>query len=42
MTLAQLTFSPLTNSMTLAAAHQLVIFPKGKVVPKDLPHGNLL
>ena len=42
MPLAQLTFSPLINSRTLAAAHQLVIFPKGKVVPKDLPHGALL
>ncbi len=42
MTLAQLTFSPLINSRTLAAAHQLVIFPKGKAVPKDLPHGALL
>ena len=42
MTLAQLTFLPLINSRTLAAAHQLVIFPKGKAVPKDLPHGGLL
>ena len=42
MTLAQLTFSPLINSRALAATHQLVIFPKGKAVPKDLPHGGLL
>ncbi|HLP98804.1 MAG TPA: leucyl aminopeptidase family protein [Sideroxyarcus sp.] len=37
MTLAQLTFSN-----TLSAPHQLIVLPKGKTLPKDVPHGDLL
>ncbi len=37
MTLAQLTFSN-----TLSVSHQLIVLPKGKTLPKDLPHGALL
>ncbi len=37
MTLAQLTFSS-----TLSAPHQLILFPKAKILPKDIAHGELL
>lgn len=37
MTLATLTFST-----TLSASHQLILFPKAKVLPKDVPHRELL
>jgi leucyl aminopeptidase len=37
MTLAQLTFSA-----TLSASHQLILFPKAKTLPKDIPHVDLL
>jgi leucyl aminopeptidase len=37
MTLAQLTYSK-----SLSASHQLIVFSKGKILPKDLPHGDLL
>jgi leucyl aminopeptidase len=37
MPLAQLIFSN-----TLSASHQLIVLPKGKTLPKDAPHGDLL
>jgi leucyl aminopeptidase len=37
MTLAQLTFSN-----TLSASHQLIVLPKSKALPKDVPHAALL
>lgn len=37
MPLAQLTFSH-----TLSASHQLIVLPKGKTLPKDASHGDLL
>ncbi len=37
MTLATLAF---TN--VLSASHQLILFPKAKTLPKDIPHGELL
>ncbi|HZW25515.1 MAG TPA: leucyl aminopeptidase family protein [Gallionella sp.] len=37
MPLAQPTFSN-----TLSASHQLIVLPKGKTLPKDAPHGDLL
>jgi len=37
MTLAQLSFSS-----TLSGSHQLILVPKAKTFPKDIPHGDLL
>jgi leucyl aminopeptidase len=37
MTLPQLTYSK-----SLSTSHQLIVFSKGKTLPKDLPHGDLL
>jgi leucyl aminopeptidase len=37
MTLARLTYSG-----TLSASHQLIVFSKGKTLPRKLPHGDLL
>jgi leucyl aminopeptidase len=37
MTLAQLSFSS-----TLSGSHQLILFPKAKTLPKDVPHADLL
>ncbi|HCI13268.1 MAG: peptidase M17 [Gallionellales bacterium GWA2_60_142] len=34
--------APLTFSNTLSASHQLIVLPKGKTLPKDAPHGDLL
>jgi len=39
--LAQLTATP-SLPKTLKAAHLLVLLPKGKMLPKDVPHGELL
>jgi leucyl aminopeptidase len=39
--LAQLT-ATLSLPKTLNAAHLLVLLPKGKTIPKDVPHGELL
>jgi leucyl aminopeptidase len=39
--LAQLTVFPALPK-TLKAAHLLVIFPRGKTLPKDMPHADLL
>jgi len=39
--LAQLTLSQ-TLPKDMAAQHLLVLLPKAKAIPKDLPHGNLL
>ena len=39
--LAQLTLTP-TLSKTSSATHLLVLFPKSKILPKDIPHGELL
>lgn len=39
--LAQLTLIP-SLSKTLAATHLLVLLPKSKTLPKDLPHADLL
>jgi len=39
--LAQLTLFP-SQPKTLSATHLLVLLPKAKVLPKDVPHGDLL
>ena len=39
--LAQLTLTP-TLSKTTSAAHLLVLLPRAKILPKDIPHSELL
>jgi leucyl aminopeptidase len=37
-----MTFAQLSFLNTLSASHQLILFPKAKTFPKDIPHADLL